>query len=148
MKSRIFTSIAAQIVLGALLSLAIGGTAGAQKPIVHRLEATPSTVAYGYYWADAKPAIRVRSGDYVDVETMLTNTPTGLERIGVRPADVPQHLRDIVTQDTGSLRGPGGHILTGPIYVDGAEPGDVLEVRIKDLAADHIRVQRMQRIRA
>ena len=134
MKSRIFTSIAAQIVLGALLSLAIGGTAGAQKPIVHRLEATPSTVAYGYYWADAKPAIRVRSGDYVDVETMLTNTPTGLERIGVRPADVPQHLRDIVTQDTGSLRGPGGHILTGPIYVDGAEPGDVLEVRIKSIS--------------
>ena len=134
MKSRIFTSIAAQIVLGALLSLAIGGTAGAQKPIVHRLEAAPSTVAYGYYWADAKPAIRVRSGDYVDVETMLTNTPTGLERIGVRPADVPQHLRDIVTQDTGSLRGPGGHILTGPIYVDGAEPGDVLEVRIKSIS--------------
>jgi acetamidase/formamidase len=106
----------------------------AQKPAVHRLEATPATVAYGYYWAEAKPAIHVRSGDFVDVETMLTNTPAGLERIGVKAEDVPQHLRDIVAQDTGSLRGPGGHILTGPIYVEGAEPGDVLEVRIKSIS--------------
>ncbi len=31
---------------------------------------------------------------------------------------------------TGERRGPGGHILTGPVYVEGAEPGDVLEVKI------------------
>src|SRR6476659_3901325 len=98
---------------------------------VHPLPATPTTVAYGYYWSQAKPAIHVKSGDFVDVETMLTNTPTGLERIGVKPEDVPQALRDIVAQDTGSLRGPGGHILTGPIYVEGADSGDVLEVRIQ-----------------
>jgi acetamidase/formamidase len=104
-------------------------TAPAQR--THRLEATPTTVAYGYYWSEAKPALRIRSGDIVDVETMLTNTPAGLERIGVAAADVPQHLRDIVTQDTGALKGPGGHILTGPIYVEGADSGDVLEVRIQ-----------------
>jgi acetamidase/formamidase len=105
--------------------------ATAQAQRTHRLEATPATVAYGYYWSEAKPALRIRSGDVVDVETMLTNTPAGLERIGVAPADVPQHLRDIVTQDTGALKGPGGHILTGPIYVEGADSGDVLEVRIQ-----------------
>jgi acetamidase/formamidase len=33
-------------------------------------------------------------------------------------------------------RGPGGHILTGPIYVEGAEPGDVLEVRIESIVVD------------
>ena len=116
----------------ALLTLMLGAsTAAAQSQKVHRLEATPATVAYGYYWSEAKPALRIHSGDLVDVETMLTNTPTGLERIGVRPADVPQHLRDIVTQDTGSLKGPGGHILTGPIYVEEADSGDVLEVRIR-----------------
>ena len=104
-----------------------------QAQTVHQLPATPSTVAYGYYWSQAKPAIHVKSGDFVDVETMLTNTPTGLERIGVKPADVPQALRDIVAQDTGALRGPGGHILTGPIYVEGADSGDVLEVRIKSI---------------
>jgi acetamidase/formamidase len=97
---------------------------------VYHLTATPSTVAYGYYWSEAKPVLRVKSGDIVDVETMLTNTPTGLERLGVKPGDIPQALRDIVAQDTGSLRGPGGHILTGPIYIEGADPGDVLEVRI------------------
>ena len=106
-------------------------SAAAQSPRIHRLEATPATVAYGYYWSGATPALRIHSGDMVDVETMLTNTPTGLERIGVKPTDVPQHLRDIVTQDTGSLKGPGGHILTGPIYVEEADSGDVLEVRIR-----------------
>jgi acetamidase/formamidase len=110
--------------------LAVIVAASAQSQTVHKLSATPTTVAYGYYWSEAKPALRVKSGDIVEVETMLTNTPTGLERLGVKPADVPQALRDIVAQDTGSLRGPGGHILTGPIYVEGADSGDVLEVRI------------------
>jgi acetamidase/formamidase len=100
----------------------------------HRLPATPTTVAYGYYWSEAKPSLRIKSGDVVEVETMLTNTPAGLERIGVKPADIPQNLRDIVTQDTGSLKGPGGHILTGPIYVEGADSGDVLEVRILSIS--------------
>src|SRR5881628_489557 len=111
-----------------ILALTVATVARSQT--VHKLPATPTTVAYGYYWSEAKPALRVKSGDIVEVETMLTNTPTGLERLGVKPADVPQALRDIVAQDTGSLRGPGGHILTGPIYVEGADSGDVLEVRI------------------
>ena len=105
--------------------------ARAQSPKVHQLPATPATVVYGYYWSEAKPAVRVASGDIVEIETMLTNSPTGLERMGVKPEDVPQHLRDIVTQVTGAARGPGGHILTGPIYVEGADSGDVLEVRIQ-----------------
>ncbi len=106
-------------------------SAGAQQ--VHQLPATPKTVAYGYYWSEAKPALRVKSGDVVEVETMLTNSPRGLEQMGVKPEDVPQNLRDIVAQDTGSLRGPGGHILTGPIFVEGADSGDVLEVRIQSI---------------
>ena len=100
---------------------------------VHQLPATPNTVAYGYYWALAKPVLTINSGDIVDVETMLTNSPTGLESMGVKPEDVPQNLRDIVTQVTGDARGPGGHILTGPIYVTGADSGDVLEVRFESI---------------
>jgi acetamidase/formamidase len=115
-------------VVAAVVFLVVAGDAAAQ--IVHQLPATPTTVAYGYYWSEAKPALRIKSGDIVEVETMLTNTPTGLERLGVKPSDIPQALRDIVAQDTGSLRGPGGHILTGPIYVEGADSGDVLEVRM------------------
>ncbi|HEY4734358.1 MAG TPA: acetamidase/formamidase family protein [Gemmatimonadaceae bacterium] len=119
--------------------LALTMATAAQSQTVHKLPATPTTVAYGYYWSEAKPALRVKSGDIVEVETMLTNTPTGLERLGVKPVDIPQALRDIVAQDTGSLRGPGGHILTGPIYVEGADSGDVLEVRILavSLASDY-----------
>jgi len=115
------------------LAVLVATRAVAQAPTVHTLPATPATVAYGYYWSEAKPAIRVKSGDIVQVETMLTNTPAGLERIGVKPQDIPQHLRDIVEQDTGSLKGPGGHILTGPIFVEGADSGDVLEVRIQSI---------------
>jgi len=94
----------------------------------HRLPATPGTVAYGYYSAAATPVLRIASGDTVLVETLITNRPDRLEAAGVAPADVQQSLRDIVTQVTD--KGPGGHILTGPIFVEGADSGDVLEVRI------------------
>jgi acetamidase/formamidase len=94
----------------------------------HRLPATPQTVAYGYYSAAASPVLRIASGDTIEVETMITNRPDRLEAAGVAPADVQQSLRDIVAQVTD--RGPGGHILTGPVYVEGADSGDVLEVRM------------------
>ena len=43
-------------------------------------------------------------------------------------------LKDVVEQVTGDRKGPGGHILTGPVYVEGAEPGDVLEVKILSIS--------------
>jgi len=95
---------------------------------LHRLPATPQTVAYGYYSAAAKPALRVAPGDTIEVETLITSRPDRLEAAGVPPGEVEQSLRDIVSQVTD--RGPGGHILTGPVYVEGADSGDVLEVRI------------------
>ncbi len=97
----------------------------------HALPATPATIAWGYYSAEAKPVLRIASGDTVDVETLITSSPRGLERAGVPAGDVQQSLRDIYDQVTD--RGPGGHILTGPIYVEGADSGDVLEVRILDV---------------
>jgi acetamidase/formamidase len=100
----------------------------AQSPRTHRLEATPSTVAYGHYWADTKPALTIDSGDIIDVDTLLTNTPDRLERSGVPASEIQASLRAIVEQVKD--RGPGGHILTGPVYVNGAEPGDVLEVKV------------------
>src|SRR5438067_7634633 len=104
----------------------------AQSPRTHKLPATPQTVAYGYYWAEKAPALRVPSGDIIDVETLLTNVPARLETAGVPASEVEQSLRDIVTQVTD--RGPGGHILTGPVFVEGADSGDVLEVRILSIA--------------
>ena len=104
--------------------------AQAQTPKTHRLEATPSTVVYGYYWSEAKPALRIDSGDIIDVDTLLTNTPAGLAKGGVPDAKIQASLKAIVDEVTGDRKGPGGHILTGPVYVEGAEPGDVLEVKI------------------
>jgi acetamidase/formamidase len=95
----------------------------------HTLKPTPKTVAWGYYDAAAPPVLRVQSGDIVEVQTLLTSSPTRLEGAGVAPADVEQPLRDIFREVTN--RGPGGHILTGPIFVEGAELGDVLEIRIQ-----------------
>src|SRR5262245_59177605 len=110
-----------------------------QAQTTHRLEATPATVAYGYYWSDATPVLRIRPGDIIDVDTLLTNTPAGLERAGVPANQIQPSLRAIVTQVSGDRRGPGGHILTGPVFVEGAESGDALEVRILsiDLPIDY-----------
>jgi len=92
------------------------------------LKATPKTVAWGYYDAKAAPVLQVKSGDTVEIETLVTNSPKRLEDAGVPAEGVQQSLRDIYDQVKD--KGPGGHILTGPIFVDGAEPGDVLEVHI------------------
>jgi acetamidase/formamidase len=117
------------IVIFTLISLA-AATAIAHPPKTHRLEATPATVAYGYYWSEAPPVLRIDSGDIIDVDTLLTNTPTGLAKAGVPDDKIQASLKAIVSEVTGERRGPGGHILTGPVYVEGAEPGDVLEVKI------------------
>ena len=115
-----------RLATSAVILAAIASPLAAQH--FHHLPATPKTVAYGYYSAAATPVLRIASGDTIEVETLITNRPDRLEAAGVAPADVQQSLRDIVTQVTD--RGPGGHILTGPIYVEGADSGDVLEVRI------------------
>jgi acetamidase/formamidase len=103
----------------------------AQASRTHRLEATPSSVAYGYYWSEAKPVLRIQSGDILDVDTLLTSTPDRLEKAGVKPEDVQASLRAIVSSVTD--RGPGGHILTGPVFVEGAAPGDALEVQVMSI---------------
>ena len=94
------------------------------------LNPSPTTVVWGYYWSEAKPALHVQSGDYVRVRTVLTSNPERLEAAGVAPADVEQELRDVQAVKD---RGPGGHVLTGPIYIDGADSGDVLEVRFDSI---------------
>jgi acetamidase/formamidase len=100
----------------------------ANAPATHTLKATPKTIAWGYYDASTPPALRVKSGDTVEVQTLITSSPKRLEGAGVPANQVEQSLRDIYDQVKD--KGPGGHILTGPIYIEDAQPGDVLEVRI------------------
>jgi acetamidase/formamidase len=108
----------------------LAAAGAAQAPKTHRLEATPSTVAYGWYDAAGKPVLTIASGDIIDVDTLLTNRPAGLLRAGVPENQIQQSLKDIEAQVPQDQRGPGGHILTGPVFVEGAEPGNVLEIRI------------------
>jgi acetamidase/formamidase len=110
------------------LPVVLAAAVHAQAPRTHRLEATPATVAYGHYWAESKPVLTVNSGDIIDVDTLLTSTPDRLEKAGVPASEIQPSLRAIVDQVKD--RGPGGHILTGPVYVTGAEPGDALEVKV------------------
>jgi len=110
-----------------------------RQPTTHRLEATPSTVAYGWYDAAAQPVLTITSGDIIDVDTLLTNTPAGLRRAGVAEDRIQDSLKAITEQVPRDKRGPGGHILTGPVFVEGAQPGDTLAVKILsiDLAIDY-----------
>ncbi len=96
----------------------------------YRLEPSPKTVVWGYYDAATPPVLRIKSGDRVEIQTLLSSAPERLEARGVKPADIPQAIRDIHRE---VKRGPGGHIFTGPIYVERAEPGDVLQVEIEDV---------------
>jgi len=93
----------------------------------HHVKAGPETCQWGYLDAAAKPVLRIKSGDSVTIDTVSGNAAF------LPPKDkfhVPQELLDI---HRNVQPGPGPHILTGPVYVDGAKPGSVLEVKIDDV---------------
>jgi len=119
------------VIAACVLILAVQASPARQAdaPRTHRLDATPKTVAWGHYHAKTPPVLRIKPGDTVEVHTLITSSPSRLEGAGVAPEKVEQALRDITKDVTD--KGPGGHILTGPIYVEGAEPGDALEVKIE-----------------
>jgi acetamidase/formamidase len=103
---------------------------------LHHLELTPQTVAWGWYDAAGKPVLTIKSGDELDVRTASTCSPTSLVRAGLDSAELePEVMRIYAARRDSTIRsGPGGHILTGPVYIEGAEPGDVLEVRIEKIS--------------
>ena len=98
------------------------------------LPASPSTVVWGYYSSQAKPALTVHSGDTVRIHTLSTCNTERMIAAGARASDIPQYDRDIHEQVKD--KGPGGHILTGPVAIDEAAPGDVLEVQIQKIDID------------
>lgn len=116
----------------------------------HHLPATAQTVHWGYFSRSIPPVLRIASGDIVTIETLTqhayddhermikgdsgaesvfawTREHKAVDRRGAGPTDASIYGR-------GSGEGFGVHICTGPIHVQDAEPGDVLEVRILDLA--------------
>src|SRR5436305_9550285 len=92
----------------------------------HDLKLEPKNIHWRYYDAKIPPVLRIASGDTVRVETMIAG---GLERLrlaGIKEEEIPGSLK--VVENAVKERGPGPHPMTGPIYVEGAEPGDSLEV--------------------
>jgi len=98
----------------------------------HKLAATPETVHTGFFDSAIPPVLTINSGDTVVLSTLM------LMDNQLRGGMTLQGL--IATRRTYADRKMGGHTLTGPIFVNGAEPGDVLEVRIKKLVPVHFGV--------
>ncbi len=94
-----------------------------QPRALHYLRATPETVHWGYFSPEIKPALTVQSGDLIQAQAVTHHAGDDPELMF--DADIER----IFTEIDPATRAPGVHIMTGPIYVEGAEPGDMLEVR-------------------
>jgi len=95
----------------------------------HTVPCGPSTVHWGYYDAAVAPVLTIQSGDTVTMES-VSGAPEHLPPSGSGFTVLPEH--HAILAEIG--RGPGPHILTGPVAVEGAEPGDALKVEILDVS--------------
>jgi acetamidase/formamidase len=109
----------------------------------HYLRSRPENVTWGWIPIDRAPVLTIQSGQTVRIDTLSHHGSTQAEdpvpflgRLGVRPDEVLQDVRDFwATRPSRPREGRGGaHVLTGPIAVAGAEPGDMLEVQILDVS--------------
>jgi len=96
-----------------------------QNGKVHTLKASPQTVHTGFFDAAIPPVLKIESGDTVVLSTMMLMD--GQLRGGMTLEEL------LAKRQAYTDRKMGSHTLTGPIFIDGAEPGDGLEVRIKKL---------------
>lgn len=100
-----------------------------QAQTKHHLKVTPETVIVGYYDPQSKAALQIKSGDTVIIDTLGVAGPQALEAAGIPANQIQPELRAVVKARPEAR----GHFLTGPIYIEGAEPGDVLEVQIQEV---------------
>src|SRR6266850_327782 len=117
-----------RLIFVALAAALMAGAGSPQVPRTHDLKLLPENVHWGYYDAALKPVLRVASGDRVRVETMVAGGLQRLRLAGVSDSEIPDSLKAVEQQV--KERGPGAHPMSGPIFVEGAEPGDTLEIRI------------------
>jgi acetamidase/formamidase len=109
----------------------LAGQAMAQSsPKVHDLKAAPDTVHRGFFDATLKPVLTIDSGDIVRLET-ATGNPRYFEKLGVPKEKIPAELYRVFEGVDDARR--WDHTLNGPIYVNHAEPGDMLEIRIRSV---------------
>lgn len=105
----------------------------------HVIKSVPENMVWGYFGADVPPVYRVKDGDVVEIHTVSTagissNNPEEFFKDNNLPIDQhAQEIIDILKNVPPEPSGIRGHMLTGPVYIEGAEPGDSLEIRILDL---------------
>jgi acetamidase/formamidase len=93
----------------------------------HVLRATPETVQWGAFDASVAPVKRIRSGDVVMIECLSHHAGDAPDLM------MDDGVRAVYDGLPPEERGPGVHIVTGPIFVEGADPGDTLECRVLKL---------------
>ncbi len=93
----------------------------------YHLPSKPETVHWGFWDATLAPVLKVKSGDRVRIDA-LSGEP---EDMPDGSADIVEGHKEVHEQNE---RGPGPHFLTGPVYVEGAMPGDVLQVKFLDIS--------------
>ena len=103
------------------------------------LKSTTDTVLWGYIAANLPPALTVKSGQTVEIEALShqgLTTNKDPEKFfagyGIPGNEVLADAKNVYAE-VKRPKGASVHILTGPIYVEGAEPGDMLEVRVHDI---------------
>ncbi len=103
------------------------------------LKSTPETILWGYIAANLAPALTVKSGQIVEIEALShqgLTTNKDPEKFfagyGIPGSEVLGDAKNIYAE-VKRPKGAAVHILTGPIYVEGAEPGDTLEIRVHDI---------------
>lgn len=95
-------------------------------PKRHEITASPETVHWGYFDATLKPILTIQPGDTLVVHTVF-GLPTDMHPDRRRVPPELQAIHETVEHQLGP------HILNGPVWVEGAEPGDVLAVHIEDI---------------
>ena len=123
-----------QILFRLILALPISLAFAGPSPETHRLTPSPKTVTWGYFDPSTPPVLHIRSGDVVEVETLPAGGMAALEAAGL-PRDQMQPALLEVEREVKD-RGEVPHILTGPIWIEGAEPGDTLEVKLVSIEPD------------
>src|SRR5258708_20553642 len=92
----------------------------------HHLHSSPETCHWGFFEGKLKPVLSIESGDEVTIDTISGGPEVVPDKSKFH---VPPELAEVHAK---SQRMVPGHILTGPVAIKGAEPGDVLEVDILD----------------
>ncbi len=92
-------------------------------PELHFLPATPANVHWGYFDASIAPSLKVKSGDIIRAQAITHHAGDAPELM------MDERIKTLFREIPEADRYPGVHIMTGPVHVEGAKPGDMLEVR-------------------